>query len=256
MTSTKGFQLTYSSVKKTYKESDEMGSYRQMQDTLRKQYRENDDRYKAKLIKWRKEPVMVPLERPTNLARARRLGYKAKQGYILVRIKVGKGRRRRRTPSGGRKPRHNYVIVQPGISHQAMAEQRVNRHYRNMEVLNSYWVGEDGVSKFFEVILIDPSKPSVNISAGMRQGKAFRGLTSSGQKGRPAKVNRINKKLRAKKKVGKPHPSSKSFSKKEDKVKSTIRKKGIKAARAKKKAEKSLNKPETKSAIKPEKKEE
>ncbi len=234
-----------------------MGSYKYIEQTLQTQYKNNDERYKEKLIKWRTDPVMVSSERPSNLTRARRLGYKPKQGYTIVRVKIGKGRRRRRTPSGGRKPRHNYVYVQPGISHQAMAEQRVNRKYRNMEVLNSYWVGEDGTSKFYEVILIDPSKPSVNISAGIRQGRSFRGLTNSGQKGRPTKSQRINKKLQAKKKTRKPHPSRKKPSKKTDKKDTTIRKKGVKTAQARKKAEKMSRKisgSKIKSSSKPEKK--
>ena len=36
---------------------------------------------------------------------------------------------------------------------QRIAEERVARHFPDLEVLNSYWVGEDGKHKFFEVIL-------------------------------------------------------------------------------------------------------
>ena len=67
-----------------------------------------------------------------------------------------------------------------------------------MEVLNSYWVGEDGNYKFFEVILADPTKPSVNVSSAARQGKAFRGLTSAGNSRTPSKKKGLNKKLRRK----------------------------------------------------------
>jgi len=214
-----------------------MSSYKYIEKTLQAQYKERDPRYKAKLIAWRKGPVMEKVDKPTNLTRARRLGYKAKQGYILVRIRIDKGRRTRRKPSGGRKPKSNYRFVQPGQSHQVIAEQRVNRKYRNMEVLNSYWIGEDGNHKFYEVILIDSSKPSVNISAGMRSGKSFRGLTSAGQKGRPGRKVGLNKKLRKKKKIGKP-PKKPFVKKTEKKAKATIRKKGAKAVKAKKKVAK------------------
>lgn len=173
-----------------------MGAYKYIAQTLQKQYKERDGRYREKMIAWRNGPVMERIEWPSNLARARRLGYKPKQGYAIVRIRMDKGRRRRQKPDGGRKPKSNYLLVQPGRSHQTMAEQRVNRAYRNMEVLNSYWVGEDGMHKFFEVILADPSKPSVNVSSVSRQGKSFRGLTSSGQKGRPSSKWVLNKKLR------------------------------------------------------------
>jgi large subunit ribosomal protein L15e len=147
---------------------------------------------------WRKGDAIVRVERPANIARARTLGYKAKQGYAVVRVRVDKGRRTRRTPMGGRKHKNNYRFIQPGMSHQAMAEQRANRIYKNMEVLNSYWVGEDGVFKYFEVLLADASKPSVNVSSVIRTGKAFRGLTSAGNSRGPSRKKQINKRLQRK----------------------------------------------------------
>ncbi|MEW6722791.1 MAG: 50S ribosomal protein L15e [Candidatus Micrarchaeota archaeon] len=175
-----------------------MGAYKYIAQTLQKQYKERDAAYRAKVIAWRAGPAMVKVERPANLARARILGYKPKQGYIVVRARVDKGRRTRRKPMGGRKHKNYYRFVQPQLPHQAIAEQRVNRVYRNMEVLNSYWVGEDGNYKFFEVILADPTKPSVNISSVMRQGKSFRGLTSAGNSRTPSKKKGMNKRLRMK----------------------------------------------------------
>ena len=175
-----------------------MGAYKYIVQTLQKQYKARDTAFRQKIIKWRKGPAMEKMERPANIARARRLGYKAKQGYIVVRCRVDKGRRTRRKPMGGRKHKNFYRFVQPGLSHQAMAEQRVNRIYRNMEVLNSYWIGEDGNYTFFEVILADPAKPTVNISSVMRQGKSFRGLTHAGNSGTPNKKHQMNKKLQRK----------------------------------------------------------
>jgi large subunit ribosomal protein L15e len=49
----------------------------------------------------------------------------------------------------------------PSKSRQLMAEERVARKYPNMEVLNSYWVWQDGRHKWFEVILVDPSHPAI-----------------------------------------------------------------------------------------------
>jgi len=161
-----------------------MGAYKYIQETMQKEYASKNSVYKEKTRVWRNGPVMERMARPSNLPRARRLGYKAKQGYAVVRVRIEKGRRRRVRPKGGRKPRHNYRYVQPGTSHQAIAEKRVNREYRNMEVLNSYWVGEDGMYKYFEVILADPSRKTVTTTSVMRRGKAFRGLTSSGRKAR------------------------------------------------------------------------
>ena len=158
-----------------------MGAYKYIQQNLEKQYKERKDPYRKKIFEWRQQSATTKVERPTNLARARILGYKAKQGIIVVRTRVDKGRRKRRTPMGGRKPRHAYLFVQPQLSHQAIAEQRVNRIYKNMEVLNSYWVGEDGEYKFFEVILGDPTKLETS-KLKLRRGRAFRGLTSAGKK--------------------------------------------------------------------------
>ena len=44
---------------------------------------------------------------------------------------------------------------------QRIAEERTSKRYPNLEVLNSYWVGEDGKNKFFEVIMVDPHHPAI-----------------------------------------------------------------------------------------------
>jgi large subunit ribosomal protein L15e len=74
---------------------------------------------------------------------------------------------------------------------QRIAEERVNRHFPNLEVLNSYWVGQDGKHKYYEVIMLDPSHPSIKadkelgwIADGHHRGRAYRGKTSAGKRGR------------------------------------------------------------------------
>jgi large subunit ribosomal protein L15e len=157
-------------------------AYKYIQETIQKMYKARAAPFRSRIVTWNKDPVFNRVERPTNLTRARTLGYKAKNGYIIVRTRIDKGRRKRRHMMGGRKSRHRYLYVQAQLSHQAIAEQRVNRVYKNMEVLNSYYVGEDGNNKFFEVILVDPTK--VEITAANNKGRAFRGLTSVGKKAR------------------------------------------------------------------------
>ena len=68
---------------------------------------------------------------------------------------------------------------------------RAARKYPNLEVLNSYYVGESGKYKWYEVILVDPhhpvikSDPKINwICRPCNRGRAFRGLTSAGKKAR------------------------------------------------------------------------
>jgi large subunit ribosomal protein L15e len=158
-----------------------MGAYKYIKESMEKEYKERGDDYKAKITLWRHAGSIVRVDRPANLTRARELGYKAKTGISVVRVRIGKGRRKRQRTWGGRKPRHRYLFVQPQLSHQALAEQRCARVYRNMEVLNSYWVGEDGNYKFFEIILADPSLLK---SMNLAKGRAFRGLTSAGKRAR------------------------------------------------------------------------
>ena len=145
-----------------------------------------------RLQKWRREKTVTRIERPTRLDRARSLGYKAKQGIIVVRVRVRRGgRRKSRYVRGRRTKRMGMHKITPGKSIQRIAEERASRKYPNMEVLNSYWVGEDGKHKWYEVILVDPHHPSIIsdknlnwICDPVHRGRAERGKTSAGRRGR------------------------------------------------------------------------
>ena len=145
---------------------------------------------KQRLISWRKEPVVLKIDKPTRLDRARSLGYKSKQGYVLVRTSIKKGTRKREKPSGGRKPVHaGQTKHTPGMNLQRISEGRVNRKFPNLEVLNSYFVGDDGKRTWFEVILVDPNHPVIKNDPKMKylktqRKRVFRGLTSAGKKSR------------------------------------------------------------------------
>ncbi len=147
---------------------------------------------RERLISWRREPSVVRVENPTRLDRARALGYRAKQGYIIVRVKVRRGALRRERPKAGRKPRKmGFKKLTPKKNLQWIAEERAARKYPNMEVLNSYWVGQDGEHKWFEVILVDRSHPSILndekinwIARAPHKGRVYRGLTSAGKRAR------------------------------------------------------------------------
>jgi len=139
--------------------------------------------------KGKREPSVVRIPKPTKLARARTLGYKAKQGVVVVRVRVRKGGRRKPRPVRGRKPRRMGVLkFTPAKSLQWMAEERAARKYPNLEVLNSYWVYSDGKNEYFEVIMIDPHHPVImsdpQLSQIKARGRVFRGLTSAGRKSR------------------------------------------------------------------------
>lgn len=144
---------------------------------------------KKRIMEWRRQPALLRIENPTNPARARSLGYKSKPGFVVVRARIKKGGRRRPRNRAGRKPRNSGKYgFYPSSSRQAILERRVNRHYPNLEVLNSYQVGDDGKNKWFEIILVDTSHPAIKKDKDVRildqRRRAFRGLTSAGKKSR------------------------------------------------------------------------
>ncbi|RJS87744.1 50S ribosomal protein L15e [Candidatus Bathyarchaeota archaeon] len=135
-----------------------------------------------RLIEWRKQPAIIRIEKPTRIDRARRLGYKDKPGYIVVRVRVRRGGLRKQRPKAGRRQKRMGVKkYKPAKSIRLIAEERAARKYPNLEVLNSYWVWEDGRSKWYEVILVDRTLlPTLRLGKG--RGRVFRGLTSAGRK--------------------------------------------------------------------------
>ena len=113
-------------------------------------------------IVWRRQPSSVRIDKPTRLDRARNLGYKAKHGVIVVRTRVRRGGRRKLRPVLGRRQKRMGVKkFTPAKSKQLIAEERTARKYPNLEVLNSYWVWQDGRYKWYEVILVDPNHPAI-----------------------------------------------------------------------------------------------
>lgn len=165
--------------------------------------------WKRKLVDYRRDLVITRLDKPTRLDRARSLGYRAKQGYVVVRVRVGKGVRKRPKPAGGRRPKTAGRFFPPGASHQAIAEQKAARKFRNLEVLNSYPVVEDGQRKWFEIILVDPTHPVIMkdnkinwITEIQHSGRAFRGKTSIQKRSRGLhKRGKGAEKVRGKKRV-------------------------------------------------------
>ncbi len=168
-----------------------------------------------RLISWRKGNVVTRVERPTRIDRARSIGYKAKQGFVVARVRIGKGLRKRPKPSGGRRPKRAGRFFSTGKSKQWMAEEKAAKRFPNLEVMNSYYVGEDGSNKWFEVVLIDPDSPGIRKDRDMRwvcspqhRGRVSRGLTSAGKKSRGLRrkgkgAEKIRPSIRAKLRRGK-----------------------------------------------------
>ncbi len=156
-----------------------MGSYAEISKTFRNEYSSRDSLYKERLVKWSSEPVVMRADKPTNIARARSLGYKAMQGVIIARVRVNKGKRKRSKPDGGRKPSKSGRFFSRAKSLQRIAEEKAARKFRNCEVLNSYFVGSTGQKVFYEIILLDRASKSVSANPlynGIisQKGRAFR----------------------------------------------------------------------------------
>ena len=127
-----------------------------------KMLKENPIELRQKAVIWRNQNAITRVEKPSRIARARRLGYKAKQGIIVVRMRVGTGGMRKERPRGGRRPKHLGVTkIKADVSMKQVAERRVLQRYPNMKLLGSYFLYKDGMHYWFEVILADPSHPRI-----------------------------------------------------------------------------------------------
>ncbi len=120
-----------------------------------KMWKANSAELREKAVIWRTQNALTRIERPSRIARARRLGYKAKQGIIVVRMRVGAGGMRKQRPTGGRRPKHLGVT-------------RI-KAYPNMKLFGSYFLYKDGMYYWFEVILADKSHKSITKDKELRK---------------------------------------------------------------------------------------
>ncbi|MDY6789126.1 MAG: 50S ribosomal protein L15e [Candidatus Nanohaloarchaea archaeon] len=162
----------------------------------RKQWRNKDvdaelrKLWQQRLKEWRQQDRIKRIKRPTRISKARSLGYKPKPGVVLVRGRIRRGGRSRRSIRRGRRPkRAGRTKFTPKKSLKQIMEERISRKYPNLEVLNSYPVAKDGKHKWFEHILVDPSHPSIQEDDNYswiedQPGRAHRGKTSAGKRAR------------------------------------------------------------------------
>ncbi|CDW55920.1 ribosomal protein L15 [Trichuris trichiura] len=172
-----------------------MGAYRYVQEIWRKK-QSDVMRFLLRVRVWqyRQLPTIHRASRPTRPEKARRLGYRAKQGFVIYRIRIRRGNRKRKVTKGqtyGKPKTHGVNQLKPKRNLQAIAEQRVGRLCGALRVLNSYWVGQDSTFKYYEVILIDPMHkairrdPKINwICKPVMKHREMRGLTAAGRKSR------------------------------------------------------------------------
>ena len=157
----------------------------------------------TRLIQWRAGESATVVDKPLRLDRARTLGYKAKKGFVVVRIRVKRGGRKRPRHEHGRMSRKQHIRKILKMNYQWVAEIRAANHFTNLEVLNSYLIAKDGKYGFYEVIMVDPDKPEIKndptmkwICDGANRKRAHRGLTSAAKKSRGLRTKRNTLKVR------------------------------------------------------------
>ena len=168
-----------------------MGMYKYVRNLWKKPQENMPELWRERLLKWRREPSTIRIKRPTRIDRARSLGYKAKKGFVIVRQRVPRGGHVRGSYLGGRRPKHARLKMVLDKNYKQVAEERANKKYPNCEVLNSYWVAQDGKYYWYEIIMVDTAAPEILsdknlywITRNKQSGRVYRGLTSTARKSR------------------------------------------------------------------------
>uniref|UniRef100_A0A8C6TNY5 Ribosomal protein L15 n=1 Tax=Neogobius melanostomus TaxID=47308 RepID=A0A8C6TNY5_9GOBI len=152
-----------------------MGAYKYMQELWRKK-QSDVMRFLLRVRCWQYRQLsnLHRAPRPTRPDKARRLGYKAKQGYVIYRIRVRRGGRKRPVPKGatyGKPVHHGVNQIKFARSLQSVAEERAGRHCGALRVLNSYWA-------------VRRNPDTQWITKAVHKHREMRGLTSAGKKSR------------------------------------------------------------------------
>ncbi|KAJ5106378.1 hypothetical protein N7456_003053 [Penicillium angulare] len=176
-------------------EADKMGALKYVEE-IQKKKQSDVIRFLLRVRCWelRQLNAIHRASRPSRPDKARRLGYKAKQGYVVYRIRVRRGGRKRPVPKGatyGKPTNHGVNQLKYQRALRATAEERVGRRCANLRVLNSYWINQDSTYKYFEVILVDPQHKAIRRDArinwicnSVHKHRESRGLTATGKKSR------------------------------------------------------------------------
>jgi len=172
-----------------------MGGYRYLSELWKKK-QSDTMRFLKRIRAWnlRQLPRVHRTTRPTRIDKARMLGYKRAPGYVIYRVRIRRGGRRRPNRKGivyGKPANHGINQLKHKKNLQSIAEERAGRTCTNLRVLNSYWVTEDGANKWYEVIMVDPRHPKIQqdpkinwIARARHKRREARGLTSAGRKHR------------------------------------------------------------------------
>jgi len=152
-----------------------MGAYKYMSEAWKKGRNAAINQYlRQTAISWRRDRAIKRVEFPTRPDRARSLGYRRKQGFVVARVRVRKGGARKKRPSSGRRPKAlGAAKFTRGKSLKQIAEERAAKKFPNLSVLNAYYVWEDGASKWFEVVMVDANHPAIKKDETIRHALAL-----------------------------------------------------------------------------------
>ncbi|XP_045125448.1 uncharacterized protein LOC123512860 [Portunus trituberculatus] len=170
-----------------------MGAYKYMQEIYRKK-QSNVMRFllRVRALQYRHLNKLHRAPRPTCPEKVWRLGYKVKQGFVMYRIRIHRGGRKRPMPRGstyGKPKTHGVNQLKPTHNLQSLAEERTGRRLGGLCFLNSYWVVQDSTYKYYEVILVGIWHNVVRKDTSLdwickhtHKHREMRGKTSAGRK--------------------------------------------------------------------------
>ena len=168
-----------------------MGYLKYIKEAWKKPRENMRDAHLQRLVAWRRENSIERVEYPTRIDRARALGYRAKQGFVISRVRVIRGGKRNPRIMKGRDGGNLSTRITQSKNYQWICEERAQKKYPNLEVLNSYWVAQDERYYWYEVIMVDVFHPQIAsdkkinwIVSNKHTKRAMRGITSAGQKSR------------------------------------------------------------------------
>ena len=123
---------------------------------------------RERMVEWRKSESLSRVDKPLRLDKARSIGYRAKKGFVIIRVKLKRGGHKRSRPNKGRRSKRLHTRKTLKLNYQKIAELRAAKKYKNLKVLNSYKIGKDGMHYFFEVIMVDPNVPEIKTDRKLR----------------------------------------------------------------------------------------
>ena len=87
---------------------------------------------RARMVQWRKSDAVVKVEKPLRLDRARGLGYKAKKGFVMVRVRVRRGGHKRTRPHKGRQIRKLTIRKNLDLNDKNISERRADQKLKKL----------------------------------------------------------------------------------------------------------------------------